>query len=353
MREKLNHFIRKFINLKKRDFRDKENQRADSEAKFNFKNQEYQKMVNEVNYNLKKRMHSFDNLNYNPELPAMFPCYENLKDFLENEILYVYVMAKSATLNLDQEIYGNALCRNLCSFIDLYSQSLNMFYKLGLKPLRQKFSIGLNPNDNVVDKIIDGKIKYYKGKSKITNWNAVKNEIERKYNLNNYYIKAKDIIDSDNIRKMKQLRNYSIHYQPLFSRFEMWYDDESTVFDVHPIQYDNKEYSKFIELSHKVMNQEIKLLECFEGMFFDKKMIRKGENEKVLYEFACQHCHKGILLVANEFKKIVNDRELIAYCPKCKSDSCFIDYKKTITVHPEKYNQILLADIKKVKIKEL
>ena len=236
---------------------------------------ECKKLEDKVDKCLKKGHKKFQYLNYNDWGFGTLPYCEQLVNYLKKDIICVYVLVKNAHSDIDREIYANALCGNLCSFIDLYSQVLNLFYRLGLKPLRKNFSPTLlNPTTTIIDQAIDGNLKKCNKKESATSWGMVKKMISKKYDeQNDYYKSTKAILDSDSdITAMKALRNYSVHYQPLFSRFEIWSKNDNIIFSVNSNNRASDQYQKFVDLAYRVIEKELLVIHYFEGMYFDRKM---------------------------------------------------------------------------------
>lgn len=313
-------------------------------------NKEYKNIVKITDDNIKRNV-KFSNYNSsNDFLNSTIYCVQ-LKDYLKKEILYVYILAKNTNFETDtqikklnQEMYGNTLCRNLCSFIDLYLQILNIFYDLGLKQLRKDFNPSLNNNYGIVDQAINKNI--HNNNSNVINWSKLKKKIEEKYVPNEYYIKIKKLIEyNDDIKAMKLLRNYNTHNQALFSKFRTRYDKNQVIMEVNYEEL-NPQYDKFINLAYRVIRVEIDLIIYFENMCFYKKMLPKNTQEKNVYIFKCKKCQKQIL-ISPSLKKLIKNKHKI-YCANCKKETYLIDLKKTITVHPEKYYEIIKNELQNV-----
>lgn len=308
---------------------------------------EYKKMMDEVDNTIKSKRHH-SNFNFNN--PHYYLYCEQLRDYLEKEIIYVYVLAKNAELepnvqmkDLNKEMYGNMLCRNICSFIDLYLQFLNILYDLELDQLRKDFNLSMNSDCGIVDQAISGNINTNKYNNVIS-WSNVQKKIEGKYTLNKYYIGLKEIIKNNNdIKAMKLLRNYSVHNQALFSRFVTWYSKEQIVTEINP-EEELRQYDKFIKLAHRAIKAEINLVIYFEDMCYDKKMIPKNEHAEEMCIFECANCRKRVTYSKN-FKKLISKKpKLKMYCDNCKNYTYLNDLNKTIKVHPERYYNVISQD---------
>ena len=264
----------------------------------------------------------------------------------------MYVLAKNANSSIDREIYANTLCSNLCSFIDLYAQILNIFYKLDLKPLRNKFcSTPFDPTSTIIDQAINGNLAQ---NGSVTTWNSVKNRIKSNYDeQNNYYKLTKKILNDDtdpDIKAIKALRNYCVHYQPLFSRFEIWSNSNQILFNVNSNDSVSDQYQKFIELAYRVIKKEILIIHYFEGMCFDRKMVPKNRHSERVSIFRCNNCNSE-LMITDYYKDFLEENcKLKIFCEKCKHNSIIIDTGRTTLVHPEKYDSLFVNEYNTVDV---
>ncbi|MCC4359313.1 hypothetical protein [Limosilactobacillus reuteri] len=309
---------------------------------------EHQKLEKEIDEELKNGAKKFKQVNYNDWNFSTYQYVESLTNYLKKDIIYVYVLAKHADSDIDREIYANALCSNLCSFIDLYAQVLNIFYGLGLKPLRHNFSPTLlNPTTTIIDQAIDGSLEKCNKRKQVTNWNIIKQMIHKKYDeQNDYYKSTKALLDNDSdVTAMKNLRNYSVHYQPLFSRFELWSKNNHIIFNVTSNNTTSDQYQKFMDLAYRVIKKELLVIHYFEGMCFDQKMVpRDRENERVNI-FKCDNCNSELMItdfLKSLAKEALKDKcELKILCERCKQYSTITDTGKSQIVHPEKYDHLV------------
>lgn len=313
---------------------------------------ECQKLEDKVDRELKKGLKKFHHPNYNDWNFSTWQYVEQLTNYLKKHIIYVYVLAKNANSNIDREIYANTLCSNLCSFIDLYAQILNIFYKLDLKPLRNKFcSTPFDPTSTIIDQAINGDLAQ---NGSVTTWNSVKNRIKSNYDeQNNYYKLTKKILNDDtdpDIKAIKALRNYCVHYQPLFSRFEIWSNSNQILFNVNSNDSVSDQYQKFIELAYRVIKKEILIIHYFEGMCFDRKMVPKNRHSERVSIFRCNNCNSE-LMVTDYYKDFLEENcKLKIFCEKCKHNSIIIDTGRTILVHPEKYDSLFVNEYNTVDV---
>lgn len=331
------------------------NKKYKREYKLQIKNEkEIKKIEQKIDKFLREKRSNFRHPNYNPDDIFNNGLYkEHLINYLKEEIVYVYVRAKNTTSVSEKEIFANSLCKNLCSFIDLYSQILNVFYDLNLDPLRKNFSFSaLKPATSLIDQAIDGDLKKSEREKGITSWNKVKSEISKSYNEDNiYYHQTKEILDEDkSIKAMKSLRNYSIHYQPLFSKFEVWYRENEIVGNVNSNTNNKEEYNKFIELSRRVIKQEVKIIYNFEGMCYDLKMMQKNETPKICYIFECPSCGAKLLIPELFVNFSQNKCKIKLFCEKCKEKTILKNTHEKVKVHPEKYNQLISYESKNIDI---
>lgn len=309
-------------------------------------NTNVQKQYEQACYKIENIFREHRNV-YNADLPIMNDYNLELKENFEKEIIYIYILTKNANSRIEQEIYANALCRNLCSFLDLYSQILNLFYDLGLKELRKSAVPSINPSIGIIDQILHGPIKTFNGP--IVTWENVKKQLGKLYQSNHYYDDIKKVMNDGNINKIKILRNYCTHNQPLFSRFESsymkFYDQSSeNSLRIDPDSKVGREYDEFIELSHKAIQKEIKLIKDFEGMVYDQKMVPKNDCEKSLHVFKCPKCKTKILVTS-----IYIIHPVLKKCPKCGAKVILEDTGEKLKVHPERYEQTFLVDCRDLK----
>lgn len=328
----------------------KDNRQCNSEGKNKV---ERQKLEKKVDKELKEGLKRFKRPHYNYWDLGTLQYREHLVNYLKKHIIYVYVLAKNADSDIDREIYANALCGNLCSFIDLYAQVLNIFYKLGLKPLRKNFSPTLfNPTTTIVDQALNGNLKKCNKKELTTSWGMVKKIIGKKYDeKNDYYKSTQTILDSDtDITAMKNLRNYSVHYQPLFSRFEIWSENNDIVVSVGSNSRASDQYQKFLDLAYRVIKKELLIIHYFEGMCFDQKMVPKNRKNEQVSIFKCSNCGSEVM-ISDYSKAFLKEKcKLKLFCERCKQSSIITDTGKTQIVHPEMFDRLLINEYKNMEI---
>ena len=160
------------------------------------------------------------------------------------------------------------------------------------------------------------------------------------------YEKTKAILDSNpDVTAMKNLRNYSVHYQPLFSRFEIWSKNNNIVFSVNSNNRASDQYQKFVELAHRVIKKELLAIHYFDGMCFDQKMVPKDRKNERVSIFRCDNCNSE-LMVTDYFKDFLKEKcKLKILCERCKQYSTITDTGKSQIVHPEKYDSLLVNEL--------
>lgn len=234
------------------------------------------------------------------------------------------------------------------SFIELYSQSLNVFYDLKLLPVHKcpMNNPLLGKRAGIVEQIIDG-VENKTGKT-VTVENVIKG-IEKCYKTNGYYNEIKKILESEEVLRLRELRNYQMHYQSIFSRYRQNYsfmDNESSfTMDVYPKDesFQEKEYDIFLTLAELIIDKEIELVSYFIQMFTDKKMIRLGAEEQEVGVIECLDCGKRFIFP----KEIIDIYKKINFLVPHETCKGRFDYKvlKKKFVHPELYNAIFFEGV--------
>lgn len=185
-----------------------------------------------------------------------------------------------------------------------------------------------------------------------TSWGMVKKIIGKKYDeQNDYYKSTQKILDSDtDITAMKNLRNYSVHYQPLFSRFEIWSENNNIMVSVGSNSRASDQYQKFLDLAYRVIKKELLIIHYFEGMCFDQKMVPKNRNNEQVSIFKCNNCGSE-LMISDYSKAFLKEKcKLKFFCERCKQSSIITDTGKTQIVHPERFDRLLINEYNNMEI---
>ena len=197
-----------------------------------------------------------------------------MKSHVNDSILPAYVLARHSKSDEEKMFFCNYLCILLYSFLELYAQSLNAFYDLRILPVH-KMPVN-NPlmNAGVIEQSLVG---LEKKQWKTVSIETVMKEIQRIYKSNEYFDDIRKIVESEEVARLKELRNYQMHYQSIFGRYTQSYSfqNNESVFnmEINPKgkPFREKEYSLFLELANNIIEKEFNLTFCFLGMITDKK----------------------------------------------------------------------------------
>lgn len=269
------------------------------------------------------------NFNLYDVVPNTF--YLQLREYLDDGILYAFLHMKYSINHREKAFYANILTRLFGSYLDLYAQCLNNFYNLNLSPLNKEMA-------PLFESIISQALKNPNNVKKIekVSMENVRNKLSNKYIKNVYFEEIESLLDKEELKSMKILRNYVTHYQPLYANMNQYVSTRKyfKVFTINKADYnlESQEIDKFIDLSEKVIKVYIKLLFYLNKMVLDEKMIPIGEEKKLVYLAKKKD---------GDNEKVAVPRELIEDFKKNFPEQ-FVFSEETEFVHPEKYNQILL-----------
>ena len=234
--------------------------------------------------------------------------------------------------------FCNYLCVLLYAFIELYAQSLNVYYDLDLQPMNKKI------NDNLL--IFNGIVEQTRNDLPKVNGSLVciekvRNQLKKYYQENEYFIQIQEELHSDEIKRLKNLRNNEVHYQSILGRYHQSYTPGKVnrfVFAVHLDCINKREYDEFLKLSEVIIHKEIGLIKLFYGMIFDKKMILKGQKEEELCVVKCKECGMELLIPQRTivFLKALNILPTIKHNDGCQG-VIDLTINERIKVHPEQY----------------
>ena len=270
-----------------------------------------------------------------------------MKSHVNDSILPAYVLARHSKSDDEKMFFCNYLCILLYSFLELYAQSLNVFYDLRILPVH-KMPVN-NPlmNAGVVEQSLEG-LENKQGKT--VSIETVMKEIQQIYKLNEYFAVIKKIVESEDMARLKELRNYQMHYQSIFCRFTQSYSfqNNESVFnmEINPKgkPFREKEYSLFLELADNIIEKEFNLTSCFLGMITDKKMIRLDEEEKELCTIQCLKCKRRFAF-PKEIIDLLKKVDFSVPHSGCVGQFDFEVIEKS-NVHPELHNRIILETMK-------
>lgn len=279
-----------------------------------------------------------------------------LKDFFSNMIVVTYARVKYSKSDDEKAYYANYLVRLMASFFDLYAQSLNYFYTLGLEQMTKSYNHAFNFNQQgVISETIQG-VK--KSKGSVVTLRKVIKKLDDDYQSNTYFDNIKNTIDKEMIKDvLSDLRNYETHLQSLFGKYNLFYKPESMLRIVGAGANDNyidkDEYSSFLDVSKEIMINQIYLINQFKQMYTDKRLVSKNEKEKkyvsVLKCDICGQYHN----YPESITQLFIEKE---YSLKCQKDDCNgllnVDLLKREEVHPEKEAQIAM-ELLKIKLENL
>ena len=269
-----------------------------------------------------------------------------LEEYMFEQVCRCYRKVLTGENDTDKAFYLNILAKFLGDFLDLYAQILNNFYDLKLVPLRKDFKPG-SIKGGIVSQALNG-VGNSVGRP-VSIDNVIK-ELETDYSSNEYFDNIKIILDSNEMRTMKILRNYVSHYQLIFSKFSnsyQFYNNGESIkkFNVQGSSLDEQEYTLFLSLAKEVISKQIDLIYNFNKMYTDKKMIKVGERIKKVYEYKCPTCN--LKIPVTDILKYAHDEELELFIAHndCNSKECLEWINKEYEVHPEKYDFILETEL--------
>lgn len=317
-------------------------------------NQFNKKKINLMISNMKKKFedklyHSnmkYSQYNSNGTIFGGTVLIAHLQNYINNNIFPAYAMIKYSVSYDEKMFYCNYLCILMYSFIELYAQSINVFYDLKLLPAHKMPVSNPLTIAGVVEQSTEG-LPNNPGKT-VSIENVIK-EINGKYKTNEYYEEIQNIIGSSEISRLKELRNYQMHYQSVFSRYNQNYlfVDGETIFNMDINSKDKplneKEYDLFMKLADTVIEKEVDLVYFFMEMIADKKLIRLNDEEKELCFIQCEKCNKHFVLpeITVELFKTIGFSIPHDMC----EGELNLEPIKMIKVHPERYNSFLLESL--------
>lgn len=284
--------------------------------------------------------------NYNSEGTFIggMPLLVHLQNYIKQNIFPAYAIAKYSISYEEKMFYCNYLCILMYSFIELYAQTLNVFYDLKLLPLH---NMPANSPITVSTGVVEQSIRPlpYKDES-VVSMKKVLMLINKNYKTNEYYEEIRNILKCAEISRLKALRNYQMHYQSIFSRYTQNYSlvNGKKVFTMNVNSKDKpineREYVLFMELAESILEKEIELIYFFAEMIVDKKLIKCGEDEEEVCIVQCECCSKQFTLpqIAIEFFKTMDYSIPHDRCEGRVS----LESIRTIRIHPERWNSILL-----------
>lgn len=277
--------------------------------------------------------------------------YQHLSNYMNENIFPAMGYAKYANTSAEKMFFCNYLCILLYSFIELYAQCLNVFYNLDLIPIHKAVNRSVISHGGIVQQTKQG---LFDISGKVVSIEKVIKELDEKYQVNEYFEAIKKILGVDEMRRLKELRNNQLHYQPIFGRFNQSYmpgKEGFFSFNVSPqdADIDKEEYVEFISLSETIIREEIKLIFYFDEMVIDKKMLHKEENERELCAVKCTKCKKELLL-PEEIISYMKAFEFIPTFPHNNECDGKVDLNiiRKVKVHPEKYRSIALDAIRRI-----
>lgn len=280
----------------------------------------------------------------------------HLENYMYEEILYCFVRATYSDDINEKRFHSNILIRLLGSFLDLYAQILNSFYDLELIPLRKKIApaYGILGGNGIVKQAVSG-VDNLRGSNAVS-IDEVCRTLEANYSSNEYFDNIKTIIHSEEMKSLKILRNYVTHYQSVFSKCNHSYLFDKTnpshkIFNVNGSSIDKQEHEEFISLASKIIKLEVDLIFNFKLMYYDKKMVKIGENTEIAYILECPDC--GRQFHVTELQKIAYEYDAkikIKHKGKdsdndCLSKKCLNLIDETVEIHPERFSQLLSNEI--------
>lgn len=305
------------------------------------------KFIDNLSKELEEQMKGIqiNNSNYN-SMDMCFsgtPLYLQLNSYMNENIFPAMGFAKYAKSPGEKMFFCNYLCILLYSFIELYAQCLNVYYDLDLMPIHKASNENVMLYGGIVQQTKQGLIDI---SGKVVSIESVINELSKKFQANEYFEMIKKILEVDEIRRLKELRNNQLHYQPIFGRFNQSYmpgKEGFFTFNVSPYNANihKEEYAEFLSLSEKIVREEIKLIYYFYKMVTDKKMLLKEEKEKELCVVKCTKCKMDLLLPEEiiSYMKVLGVFPTFPHNNECDG-KVNLDIIRKINVHPEKYRSI-------------
>lgn len=311
------------------------------------------KFIDNLSKELEEQMKGIQisNSNYNGMDFTGISLYLHLSSYMNENIFPAMGFAKYAKSSAEKMFFCNYLCILLYSFIELYAQCLNVYYHLDLIPIHKAVNRSVISHGGIVQQTKQG---LFDISGKVVSIESVIKELNRKYQANEYFEMIKKILEVDEIRRLKELRNNQLHYQPIFGRFNQSYMPGKEGFFTFNVSsknadIDKEEYVEFISLSETIAREEIKLIFYFYEMVIDKKMMRKEENEGELCVIKCTKCKKELLL-PEEIISYMKAFEFIPTFPHNNECDGKVDLNiiRKVNVHPEKYRSIALEAIRRI-----
>lgn len=313
------------------------------------------KLINNLSKELEEQMKGIQitNSNYN-DMGMCFsgtPLYLQLNSYMNQNIFPAMGFAKYAKSPSEKMFFCNYLCILLYSFIELYAQCLNVYYNLDLVPIHKAANRNVISYGGIVQQTKQG---FFDISGKVVSIESVIKELSKKFQANEYFEMIKKILEVDEIRRLKELRNNQLHYQPIFGRFNQSYmpgKEGFFIFNVSPdnADIDKEEYVEFLSLSEKIVREEIKLIYYFYEMVIDKKMLLKEENERELCVVKCTKCKKDLLLPEEIilYMKVLEVFPTFPHNNECDG-KVNLDIIRKINVHPEKYRSIAYDALRRI-----
>lgn len=312
------------------------------------------KFINRLSKGLEEQMRDtqISNSNYNSEdmCIAGTPLYLHLNSYMNENVFPAMGLAKYAKSSAEKMFFCNYLCILLYSFIELYAQCLNVYYHLDLIPIHKAVDRSVISGGGIVEQTKQG---LFDISGRVVSIESVIKELSKKYQTNEYFEIIKNILEMDEIRRLKELRNNQLHYQPVFGRFNQSYipgNDGFFTINISPnnADIDKKEYFEFVSLSERIINEEIKLIYYFVEMIIDKKMLLKEEKERELCVVKCMKCKRDLLLPEEiiSYMKVLEVLPVFPHNNECNG-KVNLDIIRKVNVHPEKYCSIAFDAIRR------
>ena len=267
-----------------------------------------------------------------------------LEEYLFNQTVKCFFYSSFSKSSSEKAFYCNILAKLLGDFPDLFAQTLNVFYDLEHTPSRKKLN-PMNLSKSIVEQAISG-VGNASG-SPVSLFN-VESKLDKGFISNSHYEKIKEILHSDEMEAIKVLRNYVSHYQLIFSKLSNSYNFDGTganrkFYTFSGSELDEQDYVLFMNLAHRVIEQQVELIFYFKKMLFDKKMIKNGQRTMTMYELQCPRC-KDVILVTKVIKDMYEVEKFKIDLPhsQCKyKEGHYLNLSgKKYQVHPEKYERI-------------
>ena len=176
------------------------------------------KCINILSKELEEQMKGIhiSNSNYNGMDFTGISLYLHLSSYMNENIFPAMGLAKYVKSSAEKMFFCNYLCTLLYSFIELYAQCLNVYYNLDLVPIQKAVNRSVISHGGIVQQTKQG---LFNISGKVVSIENVIKELNKEYQANEYFEKIKEILKVDEIRRLKELRNNQLHYQPIFGRF--------------------------------------------------------------------------------------------------------------------------------------